>query len=149
MQGDRLCKQAVEGPWEETFHSWFGRLSYSTWRFGGIIFSEKGLSFLPTINPLNTYFFKEIWTSSSKNGWRLRHRMTSKFSISTKRNVVGDALSRRYATLNTIYEWRRLECLSNFNFQPPSEFTTGYLAAMEVRPALMNRVGQEHKRMQV
>jgi len=62
-----------------------------------------------------------------------------------KGNVITDALSRRYATINAMNEWRQLEFLSQFNIQPPTFMAQGFLVVMEVRPALMDRIGQRKK----
>jgi len=64
---------------------------------------------------------------------------------SGKGNVVADALSRRCATLNTIEEWKQMEFLSQFNIQPPMMEAQGFLAMMEVRPALLDRIGGRQK----
>jgi len=62
-----------------------------------------------------------------------------------KGNVVANALSRRYATLNAMKEWKQLEFLSQFNIQPPEMEAQGFLAVMEVRPILLGRIEERQK----
>jgi len=66
-------------------------------------------------------------------------------TLQEKGNVIADALSRRYATLNAIKEWKHLVFLSQFNIQPPVIEAQGFLAVMEVRPALLDRIGERQK----
>jgi len=71
--------------------------------------------------------------------------MTLRFSTPRKRNVVVDTLSRRYTTLNDMNEWRQLEFLSQFNIQLPTFEAQEFLAVMEVRSVLMDRIMQRQK----
>ena len=45
-----------------------------------------------------------------------------------------------------ILKMKQLEFVSRFDFKPSVEYTSGLLAAMEVRPALVERIGLNQRK---
>lgn len=63
-----------------------------------------------------------------------------------KGNVVADALSRKKATLSPLFvERQSLEYIATFDFMPSVDFTPGLLASLEIRPTLLDRIGQRQR----